>query len=230
MYESFFREIRYAFRDQDLLDMAFTHSSFAHEKESSAQSHNERLEFLGDSVLELVVSDMLYRMFPEYSEGQLTKFRAGLVCEASLAKLARKIDIERFLKLGKGEEGMGGRHRDALVADALEAVIGAAYLDGGIDSAIGIISFLFEPEIKCLKNCFEFTDNKTFLQEALQRNSKEPIVYTITNETGPDHDKTFTAQVFHKGSPLGAGSGKSKKEAEQSAALAAIQKLKLPQK
>ncbi|MDR2749626.1 MAG: ribonuclease III [Clostridiales bacterium] len=230
MYESFFRDIKYVFKDLKLLEMAFTHSSFAHEKESGDKPHNERLEFLGDSVLELAISDMLYKMFPEYTEGQLTKFRAGLVCEASLAKLARKIDIERFLMLGKGEEGMGGRHRDALVADALEAVIGAVYLDSGLPSVLDFIGLLFEPEIKCLKNCFEFTDNKTFLQEALQRNSKEPIVYTITNETGPDHDKTFTAQVFHKGSPLGEGSGKSKKEAEQSAALAAIQKLKLPQK
>ncbi|MDR1537241.1 MAG: ribonuclease III [Clostridiales bacterium] len=227
MYESFFQEIQYQFKNVELLEMAFTHSSFAHEKEFCIQPHNERVEFLGDSVLELAISEILYKKFPDYTEGQLTKFRAGLVCEASLAKLARKIDIERFLKLGKGEEGMGGRHRDALLADAFEAVIGAVYLDGGLENADNFISRLFEPEIKCLMDCFEFTDNKTYLQEALQRSSKEPIVYTITNETGPDHDKTFTAQVIHKGAVLGTGTGKSKKEAEQSAALAAIQKMNL---
>ncbi|MDR3240451.1 MAG: ribonuclease III [Clostridiales bacterium] len=228
MYEKFYGILEYTFQQPSLLEKALTHSSYAHEKGLDSEEHNERLEFLGDAVLELAISETLYRKFPHFSEGQLTKFRASLVCESSLAKVARKIDVESFLKLGKGEEGAGGRHRDALLADAFEAVLGAVYLDGGLSPARRLIELFLIPEIQPLQDRFEFTDYKTFLQESLQKSSREPLQYVITNETGPDHDKTFTANVTHQGKLLGSGSGKSKKEAEQSAALNAIQKLGLP--
>jgi ribonuclease-3 len=227
MFEDFYTTIQYTFQQPALLETAFTHSSYAHEKGLSASDYNERLEFLGDAVLELTISDVLYQRFPSFTEGQLTKFRAGLVCEPTLAKLAAKMNVAPFLRLGKGEEATGGRQRDALAADAFEAMLGAVYLDAGIEKARAIIVTWFEPEILHLRDRFEFNDHKTFLQEALQKNSKEPVNYQITQEDGPDHDKTFTADVLLAGKILGTGSGKSKKEAEQAAAHAALQKLKL---
>ncbi|MDR2649927.1 MAG: ribonuclease III [Clostridiales bacterium] len=227
MYEKIFEKFKYTFNDVSLLERAFTHSSYAHEQSPDSSEHNERLEFLGDAVLEVVISELLYKRFPEYDEGQLTKFRAGLVCEASLAKTGHGTGIEEYLRLGRGEEGTGGRFRDALLADAFEAVIGALFLDGGFERAQAFIYECFDEEIGLQSESFDQFDNKTFLQESFQKNSKIPLNYVITDESGPDHNKTFTAKVRHNGKVLGVGSGRSKKEAEQSAASEAIKKLGL---
>ena len=227
MYETVFKSLGHEFNDAGLLEQAFTHSSYAHEQSSSSSKHNERLEFLGDAVLEVIISELLYNQFPDYNEGQLTKFRAGLVCEPSLAKIGHEAGFEKYLRLGKGEENTGGRFRDALLADAFEAVIGAIFIDAGLERARTFIQECFADEIERQSDIFEQFDNKTFLQESFQRNSKSPLNYVITNESGPDHNKLFTATVKHKGKILGAGSGKSKKEAEQNAAADAIKKLRL---
>jgi ribonuclease-3 len=227
MYEKVFEKLKYTFNDAGLLEQAFTHSSYAHEQAPDSLEHNERLEFLGDAVLEVLISELLYKLFPGYDEGQLTKFRAGLVCESSLAKVGREAGIEEYLRLGKGEESTGGRHRDALLADAFEAVIGALFLDGGFERARAFIRECFTEEVGRQSGSFDQFDNKTFLQESFQKSSKIPLNYIITDESGPDHKKTFTAKVEHNGKTLGAGSGRSKKEAEQNAAAEAIKKLRL---
>jgi len=225
MYEEIFEKLNYKFNNPKLLERAFTHSSFAHETAASSVDHNERLEFLGDAVLELLISELLYRRFPDYDEGQLTKFRAGLVCEASLSKIAREEGFERNLRLGKGEEGSGGREKDALLADVFEAVTGAVFLDGGFERARNFIHARFEDEVNRQADSYEQFDNKTMLQESYQKFSKVPLNYIITDESGPDHHKTFTAKVTHKGKVLGEGAGRSKKEAEQNAAAEALKSL-----
>jgi len=225
MYEEIFKKLNYQFNEPALLELAFTHSSFAHDQSPDSSDHNERLEFLGDAVLEVLISELLYKRFPQYDEGQLTKFRAGLVCEASLSKIAQEAGFEKYLRLGKGEEHTGGRYKDALLADVFEAVTGALFLDGGLERARAFIQACFERDVGRQAGSFEEFDNKTTLQESFQKNSKIPLDYTITNESGPDHQKTFTATVRHSGEILGAGSGKSKKEAEQNAAAEALKKL-----
>ena len=226
MYEDVFQKLDYQFNDAGLLEQALTHSSFAHEQSVESADHNERLEFLGDAVLEVLISELLYKRFPDYNEGQLTKFRAGLVCEASLVKIARDAGLERFLRLGRGEESSGGRYKEALLADAVEAVIGAIFLDGGIDSARGFIHACFIDEVNRQADSFEQYDNKTLLQESIQKHSKIPVSY-ITNGTGPAHRKRFSAKVKHDGALLGEGEGHSKKEAEQNAAAEALRKLNI---
>jgi ribonuclease-3 len=213
-------QLNYAFKNPRLLQQALTHSSYTHEQ--SIPFSNERLEFLGDAVLELTVSDLLYKRYPDLSEGELTKRRAALVCEPSLAALARKLELGGFLQLGHGEKMSGGNERDSLLSDALEAVIGAIYLDGGMDSVKEIIHTLFVPIIE--KSLYS-VDHKTVLQETIQKTSREPLVYTIIDETGPAHKKEFTAEVSHKGQKLGMGMGRSKKEAEQNAAMVAMQRV-----
>jgi len=227
MYEAVFEKINYKFNDVSILEQAFTHSSYTHEKTHESPGHNERLEFLGDAVLELLISEMLYKQFPDYNEGQLTKFRAGLVCETSLAKIGHEAGFEGNLRLGRGEESTGGRFREALLADAFEAVVGALFLDGGLETARAFVHACFAGEVRRQYNCYEQFDNKTFLQESIQKNSQAPLSYIITNESGPDHNKIFTATVKHKGKELGIGRGRSKKEAEQKAAAEAIMNLKL---
>ncbi|MCL2461726.1 MAG: ribonuclease III [Defluviitaleaceae bacterium] len=214
-------DIGYDFKDEKLLRMALTHSSYAHE--NGSKDFNERLEFLGDAVLELLISDYLYNRYPDESEGNLTRLRAGLVCEGSLAALSRKIRLDRELYFGHGEEMTGGRNRDSILADALEALIGAVYLDGGLEVARKFVLGIFDDILK--NDCKFVTDYKTYLQEVLQRDNKESAVYAIVNETGPDHEKIFTASVSFNGEVLGTGEGKSKKDAEQKAAYYAIQKL-----
>lgn len=225
--EQFENIIKYQFKDISLLKKAFTHSSYANERHIEKFDNNERLEFLGDAVLELVISDYIYGMYPRMPEGELTKLRAGTVCEASLAERAAEIHISEFIMLGKGEEATGGRNRDSILADAFEAVIGAVYLDGGIDAARRHILGQLEDTVKRIRQTLNIIDCKTRLQEEIQKNSKEPIHYEIIGESGPDHDKLFTAAVSHNGSVLGEGSGKSKKEAEQSAALNALKKMNI---
>ena len=226
MYEAFYEKIDYTFKDVKLLEQAFTHSSFAHDLESGSSNHNERLEFLGDAVLEVLVSELLFKRFPDYDEGQLTKFRAGLVCESSLVRIAHEAGVEQYLRLGKAEENSGGRGKDALLADAVEAVIGAMFIDGGLDSARRLIHTYFDGEVNRQADSYEQFDNKTFLQESIQKHSKIPVNY-ITDASGPAHRKRFTAKVKHNGELLGEGAGSSKKEAEQNAAAEALRHLSI---
>ncbi len=225
MYSEFEKKINYVFKDKRLLNIAFTHSSFSNE--NNLDGNNERLEFLGDAVLELTVSDFLYKKFQYMSEGDLTKLRASIVCEQSLSKIARNINIGKYLKLGNGEEMTGGRERDSILSDALEAIIGAVYLDSSIEYAKKLIISFIPKEIESKQEKLLVNDYKSRLQEILQKNSKEPIVYDIIKEIGPDHNKLFTAQVRHHRKILGTGEGKTKKEAEQNAALSAMNKSNL---
>lgn len=225
--ETFQKILGYSFHDEGLLTLALTHSSFANENKLGRHENNERLEFLGDAVLDMVVSEYMYRLFPEMPEGELTKLRAGVVCEGSLAKLARTLSLGEFMFLGKGEESTGGRDRDSILADAFEAVIGAICLDGGMEAVKPYIMGFMEQEIALTQKSFRTMDCKTHLQEVIQKVSKVPISYEIVGEDGPDHDKIFYAQVRHGDAVLGNGSGKSKKEAEQAAANDALEHGKL---
>ena len=196
--------------------------SCANESRGKLQS-NERLEFLGDSILGMVVADHLYRNHPDLPEGELTRTRAALVCEESLVEVAAELNLGEYLRLGKGEESGGGRHRPSIQADAVEAVLAAVYLDGGIGSARKIIQrYILCREIEGLNSS---RDYKTALQELVQRESGQVLKYRLTGEEGPDHDKRFFVEVDLNGTPVGAGKGHSKKEAEQMAAKAAIAKL-----
>ena len=219
------QEIGYVFRDKDLLRLAFTHSSYANERRDSRLAHNERLEFLGDAVLELAISQTIYRKYPEMPEGELSKLRSSVVCEPTLAAHARSLHFGEFLLLGRGEEHTGGRERDSMLADAFEAVIGAIFLDGGPEVANAYVLRLLENEVVSRRESFRRMDGKSALQEYIQKSSKTPLAYAILEERGPDHDKTFVAEVRHRGEALGRGEGHSKKEAEQAAALAALHKL-----
>ena len=215
-------KLGYHFENPALLENALTHSSYANENKSRGLQSNERLEFLGDSVLGMVTADYLYRTHPDLPEGELTRTRAALVCEESLAEVAGLLDLGAYLKLGRGEESGGGRHRPSIVADAVEAVIAAVYLDGGIGSARKLIShFILEREKEMGAN----RDHKTALQELVQRESGQVLSYRLVGTSGPDHAKVFRVEVDLNGAPVGAGEGHSKKEAEQNAAKAAIARL-----
>ena len=215
--------IGYRFRDRELLKHALTHSSAANEKHLGRTGSTERLEFLGDAVLELVSSEFLYGRYPLLPEGEMTKKRAGMVCEMSLAYCAREFGLQEYILLGKGEELTGGRSRDSIVSDATEAVIGAVYLDGGFEEARKFIRrhILNDMDRKQL-----FFDSKTILQELIQENTQSGIEYVLEKEEGPDHDKLFTFSVMVNGEVLGTGTGHTKKAAEQSAAYMAIQKIR----
>ena len=215
-------KLGYHFENPALLENALTHSSYANENKSRGLQSNERLEFLGDSVLGMVTADYLYRTHPDLPEGVLTRTRAALVCEESLAEVAGLLDLGAYLKLGRGEESGGGRHRPSIVADAVEAVIAAVYLDGGIGSARKLIShFILEREKEMGAN----RDHKTALQELVQRESGQVLSYRLVGTSGPDHAKVFRVEVDLNGAPVGAGEGHNKKEAEQNAAKAAIARL-----
>jgi len=220
----FEKRIGYRFRSKALLKTAFTHSSYAHEQKTELISDNERLEFLGDAVLEIVISEFLFKRFPEMPEGELTRFRAGLVCESVLVKKARELQIGEFLLLGKGEELTGGRNRDSILADAFEAVTGAVFIDGGARHAKKFILKILSGNAEQIRDIYKMCDNKTYLQEIIQRTSKAPVRYKIVGETGPDHEKTFTAEAMHQNKVLGRGRGRSKKEAEQNAALESLKR------
>lgn len=217
------KRLGYTFKNKELLQTAITHTSFTHESKGKIIQNNEKLEFLGDAVLELVISSYIFKEFDKLSEGELTKLRASIVCEGSLAKKARELKIGENLRLGKGEEHTGGRDRDSLLSDALEAIIGAIYIDSSdIKVASKFIieqmnDIIFEKRNNFLKN-----DCKTYLQELIQKNSKLPIEYQVIDEEGPAHNRIFTVQVIHNGNILGKGQGKSKKDAEQNAAQIAI--------
>lgn len=211
----------YTFQDRSFLENALTHSSYANENKGRSKGSNERLEFLGDSVLGMVVADYLYRSHPDMPEGELTRTRAALVCEESLVEVARKLELGRYLRLGKGEDAGGGRQRPSIQADAVEAVIAAVYLDGGIGSARKLITrFILTNNRRELDGCSR--DYKTALQELVQKESGQVLSYRLMGESGPDHAKTFQVEVSLNGKPVGSGEGRSKKEAEQNAAKAAI--------
>jgi len=209
-----------------LLSEALNHSSYANEHRGAHVSSNERLEFLGDAVLGFVSAEFLYRQHGDLPEGDLTRLRAALVCEESLHEVAQKLGLGRYLKLGRGEEGGGGRMRTSILADATEAVFAAVYLDGGIEAASRLIHrVLLDAEREELVE-ERRRDYKTALQELIQRQANQELTYRMAGEQGPDHDKTFVVEVLLNGELIGSGSGHSKKEAEQAAAAAALENLK----
>ena len=213
----------YTFRNKALLENALTHSSYANENRERHIPDNERLEFLGDSILGFVVADYLYRNYPDKPEGELTRIRADLVCERNLAEAAATIELGTFLKLGHGEEQSGGRTRDSIVSDAMESVIAASFMDGGFAAAKEIIDRLILSNIP--KGRPRNFDYKTALQELVQRKKDQQLHYALVGESGPDHDKHFEVEVQLNGKAVGRGVGSSKKRAEQAAAEAAIEAL-----
>lgn len=215
------QKLGYKFNNIKLLENALTHSSYANEVRNGHTS-NERLEFLGDSVLSVIVADYLFKNFKTIPEGDLTKLRASLVCEKSLCAFAREIDLGEFLALGKGEEKGGGRQRDSILADAFEAVLAAIYLDGGMEEARKFVLRFVTPELG--HHTHEgFKDYKTALQEIIQRNPEESVTYILTGESGPDHNKIFEVEVHLNSNVIGKGKGKNKKQAEQMAAKQALE-------
>ena len=217
------KKIGYMFREPSLLKQALMHSSYTNEKHLPKYQCNERLEFLGDAVLELVSSEYLYLNSPHTPEGELTKTRASMVCEPSLALCARDIGLGDYLLLGKGEEATGGRYRDSVTSDAMEALIGAVYLDGGFTSAK---EFIHRFVLTDLEDKKLFYDSKTILQEMVQGMKAGTISYRLTGEEGPDHDKSFYVEVLIGDRAYGDGKGRTKKAAEQQAAYRAILKLR----
>ena len=215
-------KLGYTFQDPSLLENALTHSSRANESRGALRS-NERLEFLGDSVLGMVVADHLYRNHPDLPEGELTRIRSVLVCEESLVEVAQDLSLGSYLRLGRGEEAGGGRNRPSIQADAVEALLAAVYLDGGIGSVRKVIqTYILCRESSVLTKA---RDHKTVLQELVQRESGQILQYQLVGEEGPDHAKRFFIEVVLNGASIGSGSGHSKKEAEQMAAQAAIETL-----
>lgn len=217
--------INYIFKNKKLISTALSHSSYANEHKNDGVECNERLEFLGDAILGFVVGEYIYNKFTMWPEGKLTKLRASVVCETMLSKKGRELGINKAIKLGRGEEHTGGRERSSIIADAVESVIGAIYLDGGIEPARKFVLDLLVGEIEEISSTVHVLDAKTTLQEIIQRTSQEPIEYDIVGESGPAHCKSFIVEVCHKGKILGRGQGHSKKEAEQKAAMVAIDKL-----
>ena len=216
-------------QDLSLLDMALTHTSYAHEaKLNPKPKHNERIEFLGDSVLSVIVSTYMYKHFDKLAEGQMTKLRAHLVCEASLFEYAKKMNIGKYLLLGKGEEQCGGRERPSLLADAFESVLGAYYLDQGFAKAEAYLLGMMQKEIDFICIHGICGDYKTRLQEYLQRDGDVNISYELVGSSGPEHNKIFVTEVFLRGDSIGKGSGRTKKDSEQQAAKDALNRMHVP--
>lgn len=219
------QKLRYQFHDIGLLENALRHSSYANESRDRNVTSNERLEFLGDSVLGFVTAKYLYKHFPQMPEGRMTRLRAELVCENALHKVAQELELGKFIRLGKGEELSGGRTRPSILADAVEATIAAMFLDGGMDVAE---KFILTRVLADLEHGMPVSnsDNKTRLQELIQQKSGQTLTYQVTGESGPDHCKEFTVSVYLNGEAVGSGVGRTKKEAEQAAAGNALGKLK----
>lgn len=221
--DEFQNNIKYHFNDTQLLKQALTHSSYANELHLSKLSSNERLEFLGDAILELVISENIYKKHTKMSEGELTKLRASIVCEQTLAYSAKELHLGDYLFLGKGEDATGGRNRDSILSDAFEAVIGSIYLDGSFTSAK---EFINRALLSDMENKKLFFDSKTILQEIVQSDYKKHLHYKLLDEAGPDHNKKFTVVAMMDGEQLEQGTGKTKKSAEQDAAYRSILILK----
>lgn len=223
--QQFEAKIHYSFNDPQLLDQALSHSSYIRECRQESICSNERLEFLGDAYFDAIIGEILYKMYPEAEEGRLSKMRASIVCEQSLANVARRLAVGDFLLLGRGEEKNGGAQRSSILADATEAVLGAIYLDGGYEKVREFVAFAFEKELQdAREGKFSNQDYKSSLQEQLQAKGITDIHYIMEKEEGPDHNKTFTVALEVKGSKIGRGVGKSKKNAEQEAAKNAIER------
>lgn len=215
-------KLGYHFKQLGLLDHALTHSSYANEHRAGGVTSNERLEFLGDSVLGMIVAEYLFSAHPNMPEGELTRTRAALVCETSLYEVARALNLGRYLRLGKGEDAGGGRSRPSILADATEAMLAAVYLDGGIEPVRSIIqTYILNKEREKSAD----RDYKTALQELVQRHPGQTVAYRLVDETGPDHARVFVMEVSVGGACAGIGRGRSKKEAEQMAAKAALEKI-----
>lgn len=214
------KSIGYTFKDKSLLKLALTHSSYSNELKINKYGNYERLEFLGDAVLELTTSQFFYLEYPDKKEGELTRIRSSMVCEPALAFCARQFNLQEYILLGKGEETTGGRDRDSIISDVLEAVLGAVYLDGGFDCAD---AFVKKHILTDLENKQLFYDAKTILQEKMQKQGKS-LSYELIEEKGPNHDKTFVIAAIIDGVQCSTGSGKSKKQAEQHAAYALLMK------
>ena len=220
----FLRELETSFSDHDLFLTALTHTSYANEHRDERVSY-ERLEFLGDSVLGLCVSDYLYKKHPSLPEGELSRLRSAVVCEKSLSEIAVLLNLGERIYLGRGEEQSRSRQRASILADVVEAIIGAVYLDAGIEKANQVVLHLLEEKLSAVSEV-ENQDYKTRLQELVQKNSKTPLIYRVVAENGPEHDKCFSVSVEHNGVVLGVGEGRSKKSAEQQAAKGALQQKK----
>lgn len=216
-------KIGYHFKDKTLLQQALTHSSYANEKKIRRNGDYERLEFLGDAVLELITSEFLFAENPDMPEGKLTKLRSSMVCEPALAYCAKELFLGDYICLGKGEESTGGRKRESITSDVMEALIGAIYLDGGFGAAK---SHIHQFVLSDLENKILFYDSKTVLQEIIQTKPGQALEYELISESGPDHDKTFVVQALLNGRKVGDGEGRTKKAAEQKAAYEAILLLK----
>ncbi len=217
------KAIGYQFKNITLLQNALSHSSYANERFHDGLRSNERLEFLGDSILGMVTAEHLYRNFSDRPEGDLSRMRADMVCEKSLARIAERIDLGKHLLLGNGEEQSGGRNRDSILADAVESVIAACFLDGGMEPARAFINTFVLTEVPVQK--MHNADYKTALQEKVQQKKHQTLTYVLVGESGPDHDKWFEVEVLLNGKLLGKGSGSSKKRAEQDAARVALENL-----
>jgi len=217
------KRIGYTFNDKQLLTLALTHSSFANEQRINRIGNYERLEFLGDAVLELVSSAFLFKQEPPLAEGQMTKLRSTYVCEPALAFCAKDFELNKFIRLGKGEENTGGRSRDSITSDVCEAIIGAMYLDGGMEPCE---KFIHKFILSDLENKTLFYDAKTILQEKVQKVNHTVVNYVLIGEEGPEHEKVFTVEAFIEKKSIGKGSGKSKKAAEQQAAYNALMSMR----
>ncbi len=221
------QKIGYQFQNKALLKQALTHSSFANEQKINKLEDYERLEFLGDAVLELISSDFLFHANPQLTEGKLTKLRSSMVCEPALAYCARDLELGEYMLLGKGEEATGGRKRESITSDAMEALIGALYLDGGLEEAHAFIQRFI---LSDLENKILFYDSKTVLQEMIQTMEQADFYYELIGEEGPDHDKEFEVKAVLNGKKIGSGKGRTKKSAEQQAAYEAILYLRKQEK
>ncbi|MGN0488876.1 MAG: ribonuclease III [Ruminococcus sp.] len=220
--KDFENRIEYKFKNPKLLEEALTHSSYANEHRDKHIKCNERLEFLGDAVLSVVVADYIFENYPDLPEGELTKLRSALVCEKALYMFGKQIKLGEYLLLSRGEKNGGGAERPSIVSDAFEAVIAAIYLDGGLDAARKHILRFVIPEVKNMRTK-PFKDYKTTLQEIVQKNPGEILEYNMVSESGPDHDKHFVFEVYLNSNVIGKGGGRSKKEAEQNAAREALE-------
>ena len=217
------QRIGYCFHNKALLKQALTHSSYTNEQKINKTENYERIEFLGDAVLELVSSDFLFREHPDVPEGELTKLRAAVVCEGALCEIARELGIPEEIRLGHGEENGGGRKRPSILADATEALLGAIYLDGGIEPARAFVLRFIPHKVDVAVAGGAFKDYKTMLQEIVQKNKQETLEYRLAGQSGPDHDKRFTMELLLNSNVFASGTGRSKKEAEQLAAKKALE-------